>query len=98
MNTPSVSVVIPVYNEQDGLTRLFDELYPVLDALGRSYELVLIDDGSRDRSASMLREQYQRRSDVTRVILLAGNFGQHNAIPMATGDRGSDDYPIGECR
>jgi undecaprenyl-phosphate 4-deoxy-4-formamido-L-arabinose transferase len=78
--TPSVSIVIPVYNEQDGLTRLFDELYPVLDALGRSYELVLIDDGSRDRSASMLREQYQRRPDVTRVILLAGNFGQHNAI------------------
>jgi len=80
VNTPSVSIVIPVYNEQDGLTRLFDELYPVLDALGRSYELVLIDDGSRDRSASMLREQYQRRPDVTRVILLAGNFGQHNAI------------------
>ncbi len=80
MNTPSVSIVIPVYNEQDGLTRLFDELYPVLDALGRSYELVLIDDGSRDRSASMLREQYQRRPDVTRIILLAGNFGQHNAI------------------
>jgi undecaprenyl-phosphate 4-deoxy-4-formamido-L-arabinose transferase len=78
--TPSVSIVIPVYNEQDGLTRLFDELYPVLDALGRSYELLLIDDGSRDRSASMLREQYQRRPDVTRVILLAGNFGQHNAI------------------
>lgn len=80
MKTPSVSIVIPVYNEQDGLTRLFDELYPVLDALGRRYELVLIDDGSRDRSASMLREQYQRRPDVTRVILLAGNFGQHNAI------------------
>jgi undecaprenyl-phosphate 4-deoxy-4-formamido-L-arabinose transferase len=80
LKTPSVSIVIPVYNEQDGLTRLFDELYPVLDALGRSYELVLIDDGSRDRSASMLREQYQRRPDVTRVILLAGNFGQHNAI------------------
>ena len=80
MITPSVSIVIPVYNEQDGLTRLFDELYPVLDALGRSYELLLIDDGSRDRSASMLREQYQRRPDVTRVILLAGNFGQHNAI------------------
>lgn len=80
MSTLSVSIVIPVYNEQDGLARLFDELYPVLDALGRSYELLLIDDGSRDRSAALLREQYQRRPDVTRVILLAGNFGQHNAI------------------
>lgn len=80
MSTPSVSIVIPVYNEQDGLQRLFDALYPVLDGLGRSYELVLVDDGSRDRSAALLREQYQRRPDVTRVVLLAGNFGQHNAI------------------
>ena len=80
MSTPSVSIVIPVYNEQDGLQRLFDALYPVLDGLGRSYELVLIDDGSRDRSAALLREQYQRRPNVTRVVLLAGNFGQHNAI------------------
>ena len=80
MTTPSVSIVIPVYNEQAGLQRLFDALYPVLDGLGRSYELVLVDDGSRDRSAALLREQYQRRPDVTRVVLLAGNFGQHNAI------------------
>ena len=80
MNTPSVSIVIPVYNEQDGLASLFAQLYPVLDALGCSYELLLIDDGSRDRSAALLREQYQRRPDVTRVVLLAGNFGQHNAI------------------
>jgi undecaprenyl-phosphate 4-deoxy-4-formamido-L-arabinose transferase len=80
VNTPSVSIVIPVYNEQDGLASLFAQLYPVLDALGCSYELLLIDDGSRDRSAALLREQYQRRPDVTRVVLLAGNFGQHNAI------------------
>ena len=80
MNTPSVSIVIPVYNEQDGLASLFAQLYPVLDALGCSYELLLIDDGSRDRSAALLREQYQRRPDVTRVVLLAGHVGQHNAI------------------
>ena len=80
MNTPSVSIVIPVYNEQDGLASLFAQRYPVLDALGCSYELLLIDDGSRDRSAALLREQYQRRPDVTRVVLLAVNFGQHNAI------------------
>ena len=80
MSTPKVSIVIPVYNEQDGLQSLFDQLYPVLDALGCSYELLLIDDGSRDRSAALLREQFQRRPDVTRVVLLAGNFGQHNAI------------------
>jgi undecaprenyl-phosphate 4-deoxy-4-formamido-L-arabinose transferase len=41
---------------------------------------VLVDDGSRDRSALLLREQFERRPDVTRVVLLAANFGQHMAI------------------
>ena len=44
------------------------------------YEVVFINDGSRDRSAALLREQFQRRPDVTRVILFNGNFGQHMAI------------------
>jgi len=80
MNSPHVTVVIPVYNEEAGLAQLFARLYPALDALARSYEIVFINDGSRDRSAAMLREQYQRRPDVTRVILFNGNFGQHMAI------------------
>lgn len=77
---PEVSVVIPVYNEEDGLPALFARLYPALDALGRPYEILFINDGSRDRSAALLREQFQRRPDVTRVILFNGNFGQHMAI------------------
>jgi undecaprenyl-phosphate 4-deoxy-4-formamido-L-arabinose transferase len=80
MSTPEVSVVIPVYNEEDGLPALFARIYPPLDALGRSYEIIFVNDGSRDRSAAMLREQFQQRPDVTRVILLNGNFGQHLAI------------------
>jgi undecaprenyl-phosphate 4-deoxy-4-formamido-L-arabinose transferase len=83
MQSPEVSIVIPVYNEQDGLPSLFARLYPALDALGRSYEVVFVNDGSRDRSAAMLREQYQARPDVTRVILFNGNFGQHRAIMAA---------------
>jgi undecaprenyl-phosphate 4-deoxy-4-formamido-L-arabinose transferase len=78
--TPEISVVIPIYNEQGGLPALFARLYPALDALGRSYELVLIDDGSRDRSLELLRAQFERRPDVTRVVVLAANFGQHMAI------------------
>lgn len=78
--SPEVSVVIPVYNEEAGLSALFDRLYPALDALGRSYEIVFVNDGSRDRSAAMLREQFQKRPDVTRVVLFNGNFGQHLAI------------------
>ena len=80
MITPQLSVVIPVYNEEDGLTSLFARLYVSLDALKRSYEIIFINDGSRDRSAAMLRDQYERRPDVTRVILFNGNFGQHMAI------------------
>ena len=83
MNTPALSVVIPVYNEEQGLAALFARLYPALDALGIAYEVLFVNDGSRDRSAAILREQYQRRPDVTRVILLAGNFGQHMAILSA---------------
>ena len=77
---PEVSLVIPVYNEEAVLAALFARLYPALDALGRSYEVIFVDDGSRDRSVALLREQYERRADVTRVILFAANFGQHRAI------------------
>jgi undecaprenyl-phosphate 4-deoxy-4-formamido-L-arabinose transferase len=80
MNAPKVSIVIPVFNEEAVLAALFDRLYRSLDALGCSYEIVFVNDGSRDRSAAMLREQFQRRPDVTRVILFNGNFGQHMAI------------------
>ena len=80
MPSPAVSVIVPVYNEEAGLASLFARLYPALDALGVAYEIVFINDGSRDRSAALLREQFQRRPDVTRVILFNGNFGQHMAI------------------
>ncbi|MFM7461523.1 MAG: glycosyltransferase, partial [Burkholderiales bacterium] len=79
-STPLLSVVIPVYNEEDGLPALFARLYPALDALGCRYEIVFTNDGSIDRSVAVLREQYQKRPDVTRVILFNGNFGQHMAI------------------
>lgn len=75
-----LSVVIPVYNEEQGLAALFARLYPALDALRLPYEIIFVNDGSRDGSAAMLREQFQRRPDVTRVILFNGNFGQHMAI------------------
>jgi undecaprenyl-phosphate 4-deoxy-4-formamido-L-arabinose transferase len=80
MSEPEFSVVIPVYNEEDVLEALFSRLYPALDALGRPYEIVFVNDGSRDRSVALLREQYQRRPEVTRVVLFNGNFGQHMAI------------------
>jgi len=77
---PQVSVVIPVYNEEQSLPPLFARLYPALDALNVSYEIVFVNDGSADRSAALLREQFERRPEVTRVILFSRNFGQHRAI------------------
>ena len=78
--TPRVSVVIPVYNEEAVLPGLFARLTPALDALGTAYEVIFVNDGSRDRSAALLREQFERRPETTRVILFNGNFGQHLAI------------------
>ena len=77
---PGISIIIPVYNEEDGLPALFARLYAALDALGEPYEVLFINDGSRDRSAGILRGQYEARADVTRVILFNGNYGQHLAI------------------
>jgi len=80
MIAPQLSVIIPVYNEESGLRALFERLYPALDDLQVSYEVIFIDDGSHDGSPALLEQQFQIRPDVTRVILLNGNFGQHLAI------------------
>ncbi|AVA34527.1 MAG: glycosyltransferase [Burkholderiaceae bacterium] len=80
LSSVEVSVVIPVYNEEGGLQALFDRVYPALDSLGESYEIIFVNDGSADRSPQMLAAQFHKRPDVTRVILFNGNFGQHMAI------------------
>lgn len=80
---PELSVVIPVYNEEAGLAHLYARLYPALDVLasrGISYEVVFVNDGSRDNTAALLADQYRLRPDVTRVVLFNGNYGQHMAI------------------
>ncbi|MGD0493945.1 MAG: glycosyltransferase [Steroidobacteraceae bacterium] len=79
-SAPKLSIVIPVYNEEQVLDTLFERLYPALDKLGLSYECVFVNDGSKDRSAAMLRRQFQRRPRETRVVLFHANFGQHSAV------------------
>src|SRR5690349_20952819 len=90
---PQVSVVIPVFNEELLLPKLFERTYAALEALQRRYELIFVDDGSGDRSVSLLREQYDKRPDVTRVVVLAHNAGQHMAI-MAGFSQSRGDYVI----
>ena len=90
---PHVSVVIPVYNEEANLQLLFERLYATLDRLSCSWECVFVDDGSKDRSVALLRAQYQRRPQHTRVIVFRRNFGQHAAI-MAGFEAASGDVII----
>ena len=81
--TLALSVVIPVFNEQGNLPTLFARLYPVLDALGRSYEIIFTNDGSADLSSELLAAQHTARPEVTRVIEFNANYGQHMAIMAA---------------
>jgi undecaprenyl-phosphate 4-deoxy-4-formamido-L-arabinose transferase len=80
---PEVSVVIPVYNEELNLPLLFSRLYPVMDGLGRSYEVIFTNDGSADHSLDLLKRQFDARPKVTRVIDFNANYGQHMAIMAA---------------
>lgn len=80
---PEISVVIPVFNEEQCLPKLFERLYPTLDGLGRSYEVIFTNDGSSDRSFALLRERHAARPDVTRVIDFNANYGQHMAVMAA---------------
>ncbi|MFN2634740.1 MAG: glycosyltransferase [Thermoanaerobaculia bacterium] len=75
-----VSVVVPVYNEQANLDEFFRRVLAVMDGLAGPYELLLVDDGGRDRSLEILKAWAARRPDVVRVLELSRNFGQHPAI------------------
>ncbi len=70
-------MVIPVYNEEQGLERLFERIVPVLDGLEREYEIVLVDDGSSDNSLKILKSH---ANEHIRVVELMRNYGQHAAV------------------
>src|SRR6266545_4643621 len=79
---PYISIVIPVYNEEGNLRTLFARLYPVMQGTGRPFEIIFTDDGSRDRSLSLLKQFAEEYPEV-RVLEFNGNFGQHMAILAA---------------
>ncbi len=85
MNTPlpAVTIVVPVYNEEANLRPLFARLAMTLDALGKPWEVIFTDDGSRDGSMAILRELHVARPDAVRVIEFERNAGQHMAIMAA---------------
>jgi glycosyltransferase involved in cell wall biosynthesis len=76
---PNLSVVIPVYNSSESLPLLIERLYEVLPVIANKYELILVNDGSRDQSWEKIVEFSDRHPWVT-GINLARNYGQHNAL------------------
>lgn len=86
---PVLSVVVPCYNEADGLDRLFERLEGVLESLGLTYEIVCVDDGSRDDTLARLAAHHARNPAI-KVIGLSRNFGKEIAltagIDFASGD------------
>jgi len=76
---PRYSIVVPLHNEQENVTDLYDRLKAVMEVHGESFEIVLVDDGSRDRTFHLLREIAAVDSRVT-VVKLRRNFGQTSAL------------------
>jgi undecaprenyl-phosphate 4-deoxy-4-formamido-L-arabinose transferase len=73
-----ISLVIPVYNEEANLSHLIERLRPVMQKMGKSYEIIFVDDGSRDNTLSILKS-FLIYPEV-RVVELTRNYGQHAAI------------------
>lgn len=88
-----LSVVIPVYNEEECLETMYTRLTTVLDQIDKPSEIIFTNDGSSDRSSEILKEFHNRRPHQIRVIEFNGNFGQHMAI-MAAFERSRGDVVI----
>ncbi len=74
-----LSIVIPLYNEEENVQLLFDELKAVMDKLGRSYEIVMLDDGSKDKTFEKLTAIAEADANVV-VMRFRRNFGQTAAL------------------
>lgn len=76
----NLSLIIPVYNEQDNLPLLFEAIYQTMKPLRETWEVILVDDGSRDDSLSVLETYAKKDAEHVRVISFRRNFGQTAAI------------------
>ncbi len=75
----SLSVVIPIYNDEEVIPELLRRLTAVVESIVSDYEIILVDDGSRDRSWEIMQEERAKR-DRLRIARLSRNFGQQNSI------------------
>lgn len=79
METPTFSIVVPVYNEEGCLDELYRRVVAVMESTGEPWELVLVDDGSRDRSTEIIKRLAEQDRRV-RPIIFARNFGHQIAV------------------
>ncbi|OGL41579.1 MAG: UDP-4-amino-4-deoxy-L-arabinose-oxoglutarate aminotransferase [Candidatus Schekmanbacteria bacterium RIFCSPHIGHO2_02_FULL_38_11] len=77
--SPYLSIVVPVCNEQENLAHLYSRLKKTLDSLNSSYEIIFIDDGSRDKSWDIL-EDFRNKDNLIKIFQFNRNYGQHTAI------------------
>lgn len=80
MSDMDLSLVIPVFNEEDNLEELIERCIGVCETMGKTYELVFVDDGSRDASRTILRKKAAQYAGRIVVVLLNRNYGQHPAV------------------
>ena len=80
MSEVEYSVIIPVYNSSSTLCELFNRLQKCFSVIGKSYELIFVDDGSSDNSWKILADLKKQNPDNIKAIRFVYNFGQHNAI------------------
>jgi undecaprenyl-phosphate 4-deoxy-4-formamido-L-arabinose transferase len=78
--TRFISILVPVYNEEGNLPQLLERLLNVAAGIDKRVEILLVDDGSRDRSAELIAAAAEQHPDVLIAILLNRNYGQHAAI------------------
>lgn len=79
MNPIAISVVVPVYNEEENLEELIGRLTSVLNALKQPFEIIFVDDGSKDRSVEILKQAIQKNPAI-KLVRFNRNYGQHSAI------------------
>lgn len=90
MTTPRYSIIVPIYNEEGNIALLHTRITEVMNRTGESWELILVNDGSRDQSPAMINDLAERDSNI-KVIHFARNFGHQTAVTAGI------DYAAGEA-
>ena len=75
-----LSVVVPCYNEQESLQLFYDAAVKVFDTLDMDYEIILVNDGSRDRTLEIMLDLYHAHPGTVKVVNFSRNFGKEGAL------------------